>query len=258
MECTTTSAPCSIGRSRYGVASVSSTTNGRPWRWATSAIPARSSRSFLGFGMGSPNSTRVSGVMRRAHSSRSRWSSTKSTPDAEPAEVLAEEAAVALVDAARGEDPVAGRQDRQQRRGGRRLAAREEERLGAALELGEASLDLVGGRVAVARVEVALVDPGEPVAGLGVAVEDEAGAEVHGRDAGAVVAVDRGSGVHLARGEAGGRRGRGARPGGGGDRRGGADPVEHAHAPNARREAMAAPSTSAPSFAHATSVATNS
>ncbi|OUE07412.1 hypothetical protein CMsap09_00590 [Clavibacter michiganensis] len=180
-------------------------------------------------------------------------------PDAEPAEVLAEEAAVALVDAARGEDPVAGLQDREKRGGGRRLPAREEDRLGAALELGEPLLDLVGGGVAVARVQVALVGPGEAVAGFREAVEDEAGGEVHGRDAGAVVGVDGGAGVDLPRGEAGGD-GRDRRDGHDGriGSIGPADPLDDAHAPNTRREAMAAPSTSAPSFAHATSVATNS
>ena len=38
-ECTTTSAPCSIGRSRYGVVRVESTTSGTPCAWATDGHP---------------------------------------------------------------------------------------------------------------------------------------------------------------------------------------------------------------------------
>src|SRR5690606_316067 len=44
-EWITMSAPCSIGRTRYGVASVASTTSGTPAAGATSARPARSATS---------------------------------------------------------------------------------------------------------------------------------------------------------------------------------------------------------------------
>ena len=41
-DSTTMSAPCAMGLSRIGVATVLSTTSGRPWRCATSASAARS------------------------------------------------------------------------------------------------------------------------------------------------------------------------------------------------------------------------
>ncbi|MCY1539212.1 hypothetical protein D9M68_747890 [compost metagenome] len=41
-DCTTMSAPCSIGRSRYGDGTVLSTISGRPWRCASSARAAMS------------------------------------------------------------------------------------------------------------------------------------------------------------------------------------------------------------------------
>ena len=44
-EWTTMSAPCSMGRHRYGVANVLSITRGMPWEWATSANPSMSSTS---------------------------------------------------------------------------------------------------------------------------------------------------------------------------------------------------------------------
>ena len=48
-ECRTMSAPCSIGRHRYGVAIVLSTTRGRSAACATSASPARSAIEPDGF-----------------------------------------------------------------------------------------------------------------------------------------------------------------------------------------------------------------
>ncbi len=53
-ECTTMSAPCSSGLSRYGVATVLSTIRGTPLACATSATAAMSMMSFLGLPMLSP------------------------------------------------------------------------------------------------------------------------------------------------------------------------------------------------------------
>ncbi|MEG8036085.1 hypothetical protein QP157_12410 [Sphingomonas sp. LR61] len=75
----TMSAPCSTGRTRYGVARVLSTIRGTPARCAVSATPVMSRTSFFGFGIVSAKNAFVFGRTSRAHSSRSRWSATKST-----------------------------------------------------------------------------------------------------------------------------------------------------------------------------------
>jgi hypothetical protein len=62
----TMSAPCSMGRTRYGVARVASTTKGIPAACATSARPARSAISPDGFAMTSAYSTLVSGRIAAA------------------------------------------------------------------------------------------------------------------------------------------------------------------------------------------------
>ena len=48
------SAPHSIGRIRYGVATVLSTISGTPASWATAATPSMSRMSFFGLAMVSP------------------------------------------------------------------------------------------------------------------------------------------------------------------------------------------------------------
>src|SRR5436190_58774 len=58
-ECTTMSAPCSIGRQRYGVANVESTMGGAPMPWAISATPAISRTLPPGFPIVSPYRTFV-------------------------------------------------------------------------------------------------------------------------------------------------------------------------------------------------------
>ena len=65
-EWMTTSAPCSIGRHRYGVAVVASTISGTPAAWATSARPARSATSPLGFDTTSANTSLVRSVIAAA------------------------------------------------------------------------------------------------------------------------------------------------------------------------------------------------
>ncbi len=76
-EWMTTSAPCSIGRMRYGVATVLSTNSGTPASWATSAIPAMSRTFWSGLEIVSPKKSLVSGRTAARHSSRSAWSLTK-------------------------------------------------------------------------------------------------------------------------------------------------------------------------------------
>src|SRR5665648_1082685 len=65
-EWMTMSAPCSIGRHRYGVARVESITSGTPAAWATSARPAMSAISPEGFPITSAKTTLVSGRIAAA------------------------------------------------------------------------------------------------------------------------------------------------------------------------------------------------
>jgi hypothetical protein len=65
-EWMTTSAPCSIGRHRYGVAVVESTTSGIPASRATSARPATSAISPEGFATTSANRSLVRSVIAAA------------------------------------------------------------------------------------------------------------------------------------------------------------------------------------------------
>ena len=53
-ECTTTSAPHSRGRMRYGVAIVLSMISGTPASWAMAATPSMSSTSAFGLAIDSP------------------------------------------------------------------------------------------------------------------------------------------------------------------------------------------------------------
>ena len=61
--CITRSAPNSIGRWRYGLANVLSTTSGRSWRLASSLAAARSVRRMIGLVGVSTNSIRVADVI---------------------------------------------------------------------------------------------------------------------------------------------------------------------------------------------------
>ena len=78
-ECTTMSAPCSIGRSRYGVGTVLSTISGTPASCATSATFRTSSTLPRGLPSVSANSSLVFGRIAARHSSASSGSSTKLT-----------------------------------------------------------------------------------------------------------------------------------------------------------------------------------
>lgn len=61
VECTTMSAPNSMGRHRTGVANVLSTISGTPFLWAMRPNFSISSTSMLGLAMVSPNSALVLG-----------------------------------------------------------------------------------------------------------------------------------------------------------------------------------------------------
>ena len=65
-ECTTMSAPCSIGLHNTGVATVASTTSGTPASWATVASPARSAISPDGLAITSAYTSRVRSVIAAA------------------------------------------------------------------------------------------------------------------------------------------------------------------------------------------------
>jgi hypothetical protein len=76
-ECTTTSAPCSKGRMRYGVAIVLSTMSGTPARCASSATARMSRMLMRGLPIVSAKNSLVFGRTARAHAAGSSWSSTK-------------------------------------------------------------------------------------------------------------------------------------------------------------------------------------
>ena len=78
-ECTTTSAPCSIGRIKKGVATVLSTMSGRPFSWAIFATVSISNTSFFGFEIVSPKNALVLGRIALRHDSGSSGLSTKVT-----------------------------------------------------------------------------------------------------------------------------------------------------------------------------------
>ena len=65
-EWTTMSAPHSIGRIRYGVASVLSTISGTPFSWAMLLTPSMSSTSWRGLETTSPKNALVFGLHRVA------------------------------------------------------------------------------------------------------------------------------------------------------------------------------------------------
>ena len=73
------SAPNSIGRIRYGVATVLSTTSGTPASWATPATPSMSRMSFFGFEIVSAKNAFVFGLTAARQLSRSSGSSTNET-----------------------------------------------------------------------------------------------------------------------------------------------------------------------------------
>ena len=73
-ECTTKSAPKSPGRSRYGVATVLSTTRGTPTSCAMSAMRRTSRTVASGFVIDSAKNSRVSGRAAARQPSKSSWS----------------------------------------------------------------------------------------------------------------------------------------------------------------------------------------
>ena len=76
------SAPCSMGRHRYGVARVASTISGSPAAWATSARPAMSATALEGLEITSANTSLVAGVMAAAKAAGSRpGTNVVSTPN---------------------------------------------------------------------------------------------------------------------------------------------------------------------------------
>ena len=77
------------------------------------------------------------------------------------------------------------------------LAAADEQRADAALEVGDAPLDRGVGGVADARVAVAVVGLHEPLVRLLEVVEDEAGGEIDRRRARAVRVIELGARVDL-------------------------------------------------------------
>ena len=77
VECTTISAPHSMGRHSTGVAKVLSTRNGTPFLWAVRANFSRSSTAMAGLAMVSPNNAFVLGRNAFSISSSGASASTK-------------------------------------------------------------------------------------------------------------------------------------------------------------------------------------
>ena len=136
-ECTTMSAPHSIGRHRYGVANVLSIISGAPWSWATCASASMSSTLPAGLPIVSPKSSLVSSVSAPRQAS-SRSGSTNVSPIPQFAQQVLQLRDRAAVQRARRDDVIARFQHREQRRRLRGQAARERDPPDAAFEARDA------------------------------------------------------------------------------------------------------------------------
>ncbi len=155
-ECTTMSAPHSIGRHRYGVANVLSTTSGTPIPWAIAATASRSS-------------TVPGGVADRLGVEQPRARPGRSAPgievvrvdevevDRELAEHVLQLRDRAAVQRTRGDDVVARLQQREEGRRLRRQPARERDGAGTPLEARDALLEHRDRRVHDPRVGVPIL-----------------------------------------------------------------------------------------------------
>ena len=194
------SAPCSIGRHRYGVAMVASMISGRPRSWATSASAATSVTSPEGFATISANTQRVRSVIAARNASGSSPAHERRV-DPEAAQRHVELGDRAAVERGRRDDVVARAREggeRQELRGLPRAGGHRAER---ALEAGQALLERGDRRVRDAAVDVAVLLQREQVRGVGGVVEDEARRLVDRHGAGAGRGVGHGAGVHGARAE---------------------------------------------------------
>ncbi len=140
-ECTTTSAPHSSGRIRYGVATVLSTTSGTPISCATAATPSMSSTSCLGLEIVSAKNALVLSRAAARQESRSSGSSTNVVVMPSFGKRVVQQVVGAAVQARARHDVVARLGQVQQRDRLGRLAGRQQQRADAALEVGDPLLD---------------------------------------------------------------------------------------------------------------------
>jgi hypothetical protein len=162
------------GGERSGVAKVLSTTSGTPAACATSAIARRSGTSSEGCRW-SPGTRRASVVDRGRD--RVRIVAREGGVDAEPRERVTQQSVGAAVQR-RGHDRVARLGEVEQRERLRRLAARGGDRRDAALQVRDAPLEGVAGRVHDARVDVAELPQPEQLGGVVRPVEHVRGGGV--------------------------------------------------------------------------------
>ena len=159
------SAPSSSGRCSSGVANTLSTTTLAPARWASALTAARSTSSSVGL-PGDSRKTRSALRRERPLPGGEILAVDQLDLDAEARAELGQDPVAGAEQQGRADDPHAGAQLAHQRRVDRRHAAGRGGAILRALEQRHALLEHAHGRVADARVGVALLRLGE--AGLGV------------------------------------------------------------------------------------------
>ncbi len=200
-ECTTMSAPHSMGRHRYGVANVLSTISGTPCSWAMPATVAMSRTLPPGLPMVSAKSALVFGRSAARHAAGSS-PSTNVASIREFAEHALELRDAAAVDRARRDDVVARLHQRVESAVLRRQPTREGHRARATLQVGDALLEDGDRRVHDSRVDIAVllqVEVGRRALGI---LEDESRALVNRNGPRASIGIGALPGVHSARLEA--------------------------------------------------------
>ena len=154
-EWMTTSAPCSTGRTRMGVATVLSTMSGMACRCATSASASRSQTLPAGLPTVSQNTARVFSSISASMSAA--WSDfANRTVHAEARQDMREQRVGRAVELRHGDDIAAHLRHVERRVVKRRLARADAERSHASLELRDALLEDGGGGVGDARVPESL------------------------------------------------------------------------------------------------------
>ena len=201
VEWTTMSAPYSIGRIRAGEARVLSTTSGRLWRRATSAIPTRSITVAQGLTIDSQTMARVSGVICGLEIGRRQALGELRLEVVAPVEA-AHQAERAAEQARRGDVGVAALHQRHQDEEHGRLARGHRHRRLGALQGRDAALQRRHGRVRAARVGEAGAAHREDVGRLLGGIEHEAVREVDRLDPRTGRGIGGGAGMDRLRREA--------------------------------------------------------
>ena len=195
------SAPCSIGRQRYGVANVLSTISGTPPACAISASAARSATLPFGLPIVSTNTARVFSRSARAHALEVAAGDERRV-DAHALERDGELRDGAAVQAGGRDEVIALLREAEDDDELRRQAAGRRDRAEPAFEAGELLLERRHRGVADARVDVAVRAQREQLDGVLGGVEHERRRHVERQRARAGVAVGRRARVQRARAKA--------------------------------------------------------